>query len=155
MAKNKNTIKITTLIGQNAVCNGDFRCPGSARIDGTINGSVEVEGILILGTSGIINGDVYAKAVSIGGEVIGNINAPEKAQLAETSRVIGDIVTDTIVIDEHAIFQGNVTMNQDTGNRAKTSAYRRGVRSDRKLANAVVDDALSDISLGENEIEEV
>ena len=65
----KEAIKISTLIGAGSVCDGDFKCPGSARIDGTINGNVEIDGVLVLGAVGKINGDILAKAVQIGGEV--------------------------------------------------------------------------------------
>ena len=70
--------KISTILGKGCVLNGDFNADGSARIDGTVNGNVIVKGKLILGVDGKINGDVQATGALIGGEVIGNIDAPEK-----------------------------------------------------------------------------
>lgn len=139
----KQTIKISSLVGQGAVCNGDFSCPGSARIDGTVNGSVEVGGMLVLGTAGCINGDVYADAVVIGGEVNGNITASTKAAFTETSKVIGDVVTGIIVIDENAIFQGSVTMNQVE--RKQGFAYKKGIRSGKRNARQVADEAMQEV----------
>ncbi|MCQ2494551.1 MAG: polymer-forming cytoskeletal protein [Lachnospiraceae bacterium] len=111
--KSKEVIKLASLLGPNSLCDGDFVSPGSARIDGIVNGSVRVEGTLILGTTGVINGDVEAAAVQIGGEVNGNIYAPEHAELTSEARVIGDLTTAVIVIDENAKFQGKVNMHVD------------------------------------------
>ena len=78
--KNADT-KMSTLIGAGAELTGDFTLDGSARIDGKIGGNVTVTGNLILGAGSIVTGDVQAASVLIGGEVTGNITAPEKAEL--------------------------------------------------------------------------
>lgn len=144
MNKDKEVIKISTLIGQGTVCDGDFSAAGSTRIDGRINGNVSVKGTLILGTSGVIVGDIKAEAVNIGGEVNGSIFAPKKAELTSTAKVIGDLTTDVIVIDENAVFQGQVTMNHDiSGKREKNSDYRRSLRSGMKEARLIADEAMN------------
>ena len=74
--KNADT-KMSTLIGAGAELTGDFTLDGSARIDGKIGGNVTVTGNLILGAGSIVTGDVQAASVLIGGEVTGNITAPE------------------------------------------------------------------------------
>ena len=115
----KNETQISTIIGMNAECDGDFKAEGSIRIDGTVNGGVTVTDTVIVGASGCINGDINSKKVIIGGEVYGNLNVPEKVELTSTARVIGDITTNGLVIDEQAIFQGSCNMNQDTSKRPK------------------------------------
>ena len=106
----KNETQISTIIGMNAECDGDFKAEGSIRIDGTVNGGVTVTDTVIVGASGCINGDINSKKVIIGGEVYGNLNVPEKVELTSTARVIGDITTNGLVIDEQAIFQGSCTL---------------------------------------------
>lgn len=150
------TIKITTLIGQGSVCGGDFNCPGSARIDGTVNGNVVVEGTLILGSAGTVYGDITAKAVQIGGEVDGNIIAPDRAELTATAKVIGDLNTNVIVIDEKAIFQGNINMNQEVSEkRARNAAYRKAVRNGKKSAAVAVAEALRQVELNQSEVTDI
>lgn len=144
MAKNE-TIKIATLIGQGSVCDGDFKCNGSVRIDGTVNGEVTVSGMLVLGAAGEINGNITAKAVQIGGQVTGDINAPERAELTSTSKVIGNVTTNLIVIDENAVFQGAVNMNQDAPERKGGYLLRKAIRSGKRTAESAVNDALKDI----------
>lgn len=139
-----NKISISTIIGKDAECNGNFETQGSARIDGTINGNVTVSEMLILGAAGYVSGDILAKTVIIGGEVIGNINALEKAEITSTGKVIGDITTTTIVIDEHAIFQGRCDMKQDVpAKRGKPNA--RAMKMGKKTAKAAIEEALKEV----------
>ena len=143
MKKNKELI-ITTLIGRDAECNGDFVAKGSARVDGCINGNVTVTGTLIVGVTVNINGDITAQSTIIGGEVIGNVTSSERTELTQTARLIGDINTEIIVIDEKAIFQGGCNMNQEsTGKRPKPAA--RAVRAGRKTAKEAIAEALKEV----------
>lgn len=136
----KNEIQISTIIGMTAVCDGDFKAEGSIRIDGTVNGNVTVTDCVIVGASGCINGDINSKRVIIGGEVYGNLNVPEKVELTSTARVIGDITTGGLVIDEKAIFQGSCNMNQDASKRPKPN--NKAVKAMKKEAQSAITDAL-------------
>ncbi len=138
----KKETQITSIIGMNAECNGDFTADGVIRIDGTVNGNVIVTEMVIVGASGCINGDINAKKVMIGGEVYGNLNVPEKVELTSTARVIGDITTGGLVIDERAIFQGRCDMNQDASKRSKPNS--RAVKAMKKTAKAAVVEALKE-----------
>lgn len=140
--KNKET-QITTIIGMSAECNGDFTSGGAIRIDGTINGNVIVADTIIVGASGCINGDVNAQKVVIGGEVYGNLNVPEKVELTSTAKVMGDINTNGLVIDENAIFQGNINMNQDGSKRSKPNG--RTMKAVKKSAKLAVEEALKEV----------
>lgn len=139
-----NPVEITTIIGRGAVCDGDFTACDSARIDGQINGSVKVDGNLVLGASSRVEGSVTAKAVTIGGEVYGDVVAPDKTELTGTAKVIGDITTAVIVIDEKAIFQGKCNMNHEiTSKRQKLSS--KTLRAGRKSAKAAIVEALKEV----------
>lgn len=143
MKKNKELI-ITTIIGNGSECNGDFSAKGSARVDGCINGNVTVTGTIIVGVTGSINGDVSAQSAIIGGEVIGNVKASERTELTQTARLIGDITTEIIVIDEKAIFQGGCNMNQETtGKRQKPAA--KAIRAGKKSAKEAIAEALKEV----------
>ena len=140
--KNADT-KMSTLIGAGAELTGDFTLDGSARIDGKIGGNVT--GNLILGAGSIVTGDVQAASVLIGGEVTGNITAPEKAELTASAKVLGDIATKVIVIDEHAVFQGKIDMNQTVPDRKGKARTAKAVRAGRKSAKAAIAEALKEV----------
>jgi len=102
--------KVSTIICKGAVVGGDFSAPDSARIDGEVKGGVSVKGLLILGEKSVVNGDVSAEAAMIGGEVNGNITAKGKVLLMESAKVNGNIKTEVLVVDEHAVFNGECEM---------------------------------------------
>ena len=138
----KKETQISTIIGMTAECEGDFKAEGSIRIDGTVNGHVTVTDCVIVGASGCINGNINSNRVIIGGEVYGNLNVPEKVELTSTARVIGDITTSGLVIDEKAIFQGSCNMNQDVSKRTKPN--NRTLKAVKKEAQSAIDGALKE-----------
>lgn len=144
--KKEEEIKITTLVGEGAELDGDFSARGSARIDGYIGGNVTVEGTLIIGVSGRISGDVTADAVIVGGEVQGNIIAPKKAELANTAKVLGDIKTAVIVIDEHAVFQGKCSMDPADPDKKTAALAEKAANISKNTAKTALDEALKDVT---------
>jgi len=154
--KNKEKqVQISTLIGKGSELEGDFSVQGSARIDGKVNGNVTVTGTLIVGSKGSISGNVSAKAVVIGGEVLGDINAPEKTELTATAKVLGDIATQIIVIDENAVFQGKCDMNQAAPDKKAKSRVAKATRAGKKTAKAAIAEALKEVEEAANREEEV
>lgn len=136
--------KITTIIGKDAVIDGDFTASGSVRMDGCMEGNVSVTGQLVVGAAGKIHGNIEAASVIIGGEVIGDVNASEKTELTASARVIGDIRTNLIVIDAKAIFQGRCDMNQEENKPAKKRPQRES-RAGRKSARDALKEALMEV----------
>lgn len=147
MLKNKEKqVQISTLIGKGSELMGDFSVEGSARIDGKVDGNVTVTGTLIVGSNGKIAGDVTAKAVVIGGEVLGDIIAPEKTELTATAKVLGDVTTQVIVIDENAVFQGKCDMNQEAPEKKAKGRMTKPTRGvGRKSAKAAIAEALKEV----------
>lgn len=145
----KKETQISTIIGMEAVCNGDFASGGSVRIDGTVNGNVTVTDCVIVGASGCIHGDINARKVVIGGEIYGNLNVPEKVELTSTARVIGDLTTSALVIDEKAVFQGRCDMNQDVSKKVKLN--NKAVKAMKKSAKSAIVEALKEVEEGAEE----
>lgn len=144
MAGKRRSSVITTILGRGCVVNGDFMAEESVRIDGDVIGNVKVTGALVVGSGGRIHGNVEAREATIGGEVVGNVQAPEKVELTATAKIIGDITTNVIVIDEHAVFHGKCDMNQETP-RKKNAATRKAVREGRRSAKAALQEALREV----------
>lgn len=145
----KNTT-ITTIIGKGAECSGDFSAEGSVRVDGTINGDVKVTGTLIVGAAGSISGDVEAQCAVIGGEIIGDLTVTDRTELTSTARLIGNISTVVIVIDENAIFQGSCNMNQEVpGKRPKPSS--KAIKAGKRSAKEAIEEALKEVEAANRE----
>jgi cytoskeletal protein CcmA (bactofilin family) len=151
LGKKEDVVQITTLIGSGSNLTGDFSSPGSARIDGKVDGNVEVAGTLIVGAEGAITGNVKAETVIIGGEVLGNVDVPQKVELTATARVLGDIATMVLVIDEHAVFQGKCNMNQPEPDKKARAQRAKVIKEGRKSAKAALAEALKEVQEAENQ----
>lgn len=148
--KDASSVMINTILGKGSNVQGDFAAEGSTRVDGVVNGNIKITGTLIVGAEGKINGNIEAMSAIIGGEVVGNVNVSDKIEMTATARVLGDIVTKFIVIDEHAVFQGGCDMNQDASSkRNNKAAVNKAIRAGKKTAKAAIEEALKEVEEAE------
>ena len=105
-----NTGTINTIIGESANIEGVLSATDSTRVDGNLKGKILSESSVIVGEHGTVKGDILAVEILVAGTVYGNLTAKERIELTNTGRVLGDLVTRTLVIDEGASFKGNCTM---------------------------------------------
>jgi cytoskeletal protein CcmA (bactofilin family) len=66
--------KIETIIGPNAHFRGDIQSDGGVRIDGVIEGTIDITGNLAILEGAKIIADIKANNISISGAVKGNIS---------------------------------------------------------------------------------
>lgn len=111
----KSVSKELNLIGQGTLVEGNIRTKGNIRIDGKVKGEVHSTENLAVGSGGEIEGGLSGKNVIIGGRVRGNVASSEKLVLESKSVVHGDIRAQRLVIDEGAVFDGNVAMSEKPG----------------------------------------
>ena len=100
-----------TIIGAGTVVEGVLKASASTRIEGTVNGDITSEGVVVIANEGIVNGNITAVDVKISGTVKGNLIISGKTELVSNGKLVGDIKTGSLSIDETAIFQGNCKMN--------------------------------------------
>ena len=79
-------------------------------IDGEVEGRLDIQAAVAVGPSGVVNGDIAAKSVSVGGKVLGNVKASETFELQASGRIEGDVIAPRVIIAEGAFFKGNVEM---------------------------------------------
>lgn len=103
---------------------GDLTTQTSIRLDGVIVGKVTCGGKLVLGPKAKVIGNIYSNQAEIEGEIEGDINVREKLVLRSTSVVKGNIITQKILIEDGAEFNGSCEMSVDGGviNEEKKSA---------------------------------
>ena len=100
-----------TIIDAGTVVEGILKASASTRIEGTVNGDITSEGVVVIANEGIVNGNITAVDVKISGTVKGNLIISGKTELVSNGKLVGDIKTGSLSIDETAIFQGNCKMN--------------------------------------------
>ncbi|PID29360.1 MAG: hypothetical protein CSB55_01920 [Candidatus Cloacimonadota bacterium] len=112
MEKNKKT-EISTLIGKGSSINGNLKIKGGIKIDGEIVGTVETDGFLTLGSSGLAKANVKAKECLIAGKVEGDIYVENTLELDKTAKVNGDIFSKILKIHSGAELNGNCSMKKE------------------------------------------
>lgn len=116
--------KLSTLIGEGVVFDGNLNAPEAIRIDGIVNGNCICEKQLTLGPEGQVNGNISAQGVTIYGKVDGDITVQGKLELLSSGKINGNITARSLVIDEDACFDGRCTMTHPSSDNdsSKTSA---------------------------------
>jgi len=101
---------LSTIIGKDSVFSGDMEVKGALRIDGRIKGRIICDETVSIGATGDIEADIDAKTVIVAGTVVGNIRTSEKIEMQAKAKVLGDVSTKNIVVEQGAIFHGSCQM---------------------------------------------
>ena len=104
-----NQQEISTIIGEGYTFTGELRGASVVRIEGKIIGNIHVEGGVVLGEKGIVEGDIFTKSAIIFGRVNGNIKT-EQLEIKKTGFVNGEITTDSLEIELGAKYNGKLSM---------------------------------------------
>ncbi len=110
MAKPEEFIAVNSLIGEGSEFRGEFKVKEAIRIDGYFKGSILTEGKVVVGKNGIVETDLRAGIVIVGGEVRGSIHATRRVTLLSTCRLYGDIVTKSLLVEDGVRFEGRCTV---------------------------------------------
>ncbi len=95
-----------SLLGKNARFKGAIMFEGTARIDGRLEGDISTEGILVIGTDAVVEGNIAARAVHCAGTVTGDIVASERVDLVSPAFVTGRVKTPRLTLQEGVSFLG-------------------------------------------------
>jgi cytoskeletal protein CcmA (bactofilin family) len=102
---------ILNIIGQGTRINGDLISNGDFRVDGAIEGGVKVGQRLVIGGTGKILGNIEADSATVAGHIKGNVTVKNVLELKPSAKIDGDIITNKMVIEAGAQFNGRCTMN--------------------------------------------
>ena len=109
---NKKTQMTETVnnIGIGTTITGDVKSKGDIRIDGTLKGSVNTLGKVVLGKEGVVEGDVVCNNADIAGNIKAKITVSQLLLLKTTAKLSGDIITNKLSIEPGAAFTGSCSM---------------------------------------------
>ena len=110
MVRPNETSSTVNLIGVGTTISGDITSSGDIRVDGTLKGSINTKGKVVVGSTGIVQGDVVCQNADISGELKAKISVSELLSLKATAKLDGDIVTNKLAIEPGATFSGSCSM---------------------------------------------
>ena len=117
-------------IGQGSIIKGDIITEGDLRIDGTLTGSITTKGRLVVGETGLVEGEVICQNALISGTLKAKIQVHELLSLKSSANLLGDIITNKLAIEPGANFTGscsmgasikNIKSNDSNGKQEKTA----------------------------------
>ncbi|WP_052343906.1 bactofilin family protein [Kallotenue papyrolyticum] len=99
-----------TVVGANTSIVGTIKSDGNMRIDGSVEGEIEVLGDLIIGATGRVIATIKATNIHVSGAVKGELQASNQLQISQTGKVWGDITATALQIEPGGLFRGQSSM---------------------------------------------
>ena len=132
------TAKVETIIGHNTEINGNVTFRGGLHVDGKVKGNIvsedDSDSILILSEEGVIEGEVRVPNVLLNGQVVGDVHASDRVELANRARIEGNVYYNLLEMEMGAAINGNLVHQNkkekrlleyqskpDTGDTSKTT----------------------------------
>ncbi len=110
-------------IGKAVKINGQIFSKEDLYIDGDVEGTVELhDNKLTIGPNGRVQATVRAREVVVLGAIQGNVEASDRIDIRKEARLVGDIKTARIVIEDGAYFKGSIDIVKHEAKPAATQA---------------------------------
>ena len=100
-------------LGKNVTVKGQIFSREDLTIDGEVEGTVEChEHRLTIGPNGRVHASLKAREIVIYGSIQGNVEAVEKIDIKKEAKLVGDIKTSRIMIEDGAYFKGSIDITK-------------------------------------------
>ena len=100
----------SNIIGKETVLEGSIESAGNIRIEGKVFGNAKAKAKFVMGNDAYVDGNVVARSGEVGGNTRGNIEISELLILKPTAVINGDILTNQLVVEPGATFNGGCKM---------------------------------------------
>ncbi|MDR0364890.1 MAG: polymer-forming cytoskeletal protein [Bacteroidales bacterium] len=113
MAKKETQVVDTNAHNQlinGTIVKGDIISNGNFKVDGKVIGTITSENRVVIGETGVVEGEIKSNSIQIFGNVQGFVHCDDILVLKPTSVVVGDIKTKKLVVEIGAVFSGNCDM---------------------------------------------
>jgi cytoskeletal protein CcmA (bactofilin family) len=163
MARDIKEGRLSGFVGHGTVLTGETNFQAMLRVDGVLQGTVSSEaGTLIVGSNGQVDANVAVASATVNGVVNGDIVATDKLHLGRTAKVVGNVQTPRIIIEEGAVLEGSCSMlrakeaqeKRDTAARSNAATSQYSGYSTSSTTESSTDDDSDDLLLTTDEEEE-
>ena len=104
--------RVTSVLGEDISWKGKISGEGGIRIEGALDGEIELNGLVVIAEKGRVTCDhIQAQTVIVAGSVKGDITA-QRVKITQTGRVWGSVVTTSFSTEEGAFLKGQITMEE-------------------------------------------
>jgi len=124
-------------IGKAVKINGQIYSKEDLYVDGDVEGTIELqEHRLTVGPNGKVHSSVKAREVVVLGNIQGNVDASDKLEIRKDARLVGDIKTARIIIEDGAYFKGSIDIVKPEQAKSSASVPPRPQSAPAPAANA-------------------
>jgi cytoskeletal protein CcmA (bactofilin family) len=116
-------------IGKGTKISGSFSFAGATEVEGEIEGDVTALDRFSLGEVGVLKGKLNAAEIVIRGEVKGDIVANKRLSLKKPAKVVGNLYSPIISIEEGVAFEGRCSMSVPAQGGAVEVGTKQGANS--------------------------
>jgi cytoskeletal protein CcmA (bactofilin family) len=100
-------------LGKNVTVKGQIFAREDLTIDGEVEGTVEChDHRLTIGPNARVQAGLKAREIVIQGSIQGNVEAADKIDIKKEAKLVGDIKTSRIVIEDGAYFKGSIDISK-------------------------------------------
>ncbi|WP_258103089.1 polymer-forming cytoskeletal protein [Marinoscillum sp. MHG1-6] len=100
----------SNIIGKGTMLEGNIETFGNLRIEGKVIGHIKTKSKVAFGHSSQIDGSVLAQNAEVAGHITGSVEVTEVLVLKPTAIVEGDIITNKLIVESGATFNGSCKM---------------------------------------------
>jgi len=100
-------------LGPGTKINGKLHFDGPATIEGEVEGEIIAQANVTIGQQATVKGKLSAASILVHGKVLADVQAEKKIEIQPPGSVVGDIVTQSVVIGDGAILEGHVSMKKE------------------------------------------
>lgn len=122
---------VVSIVGPGMKIVGDCESDGTIRVEGSVEGSVKAAKSVVIGTEGIVIGDIVTQDAIVAGRVQGSVTAESRVELQSTCRIQGDIRSRRVKLDEGGQVDGQMHMGAQVQQRVdeRASTGEKSVRA--------------------------
>ncbi len=110
MARNKDDGQLNGLLDRGCSFEGKLMFDGTVQINGDFRGEILSDGTLVIGAEAHVNARIQVDALVVEGSVQGLVEAKGRIELRRGSPLLANIGTQSLIIEDGAIFQGQCQM---------------------------------------------
>jgi cytoskeletal protein CcmA (bactofilin family) len=115
---------------------GNISSDSDIRVDGAIKGTLHCKAKVIIGPTGVVEGEIYAENAMIEGRFEGILQINEVLHITEQARVTGEICATKLVVQPGAVINGSFDMSGNKAKAKSNGALKAGTES-KKVVSSV------------------
>ncbi|MFT5121410.1 MAG: cytoskeletal protein CcmA (bactofilin family) [Kiritimatiellia bacterium] len=104
-----------SIISADAVITGTIQSSSGIQIDGKFEGEIRCESDVIVGKTAVIKGNFNVNSITVSGTINGNITARDRIELKSSAKLLGDIKSKRLAVEDGVTFIGRSEVNPSGG----------------------------------------